>query len=507
VLKFNGGNGDRYVMFNTVDGNLSGGLGDQSVEFQDNLTGGIGYYEYNYCINLQAQCFNGEWPGGAYFLYNYIPDEGAVSEGWQGSGTISGGDRLKVNSITNNAAPTTSQYLYNGNTYLSTIDKCTGGSASGIGETCVLHTGGQKDGTFDLNTAGPHFTYVFMVDPAGLAQNSTISSGGYDPASGLVTLTLGAAPSFSAGALINVSSLTGTGAFASLDGGFYVTNVSGATVTYQAQKGLGAATLSGGSVGYEAPTQPITYAFNTGLVPGTSQSADGTGNFEVNGDPPNQIYQAVNVANNTLVVNLPNITGIGNGAYTLNAAILYFGLYTISTLHITDNFVSPSGALNCITTTWINGLDADINGTIGNGSGGAGDILTVTSITGARNNNLAAGARIYGGGIPSSGPGSNLIILPYGTGGTSGIGWTGSYIVYDLSSGTPTPANLNVAVSNASATGAYGTIRSDGTFAPGTLTISGNINLLSTATTHKQVAITVAGPLFNQGQCFGKSGA
>jgi hypothetical protein len=76
----------------------------------------------------------------------------------------------------------------------------------------------------------------------------TISSGTYNSTTGLVTLTMSAAVAFSAGDAIVVSSLTGTGAYAALDGTFTALSASGTTVTYNAGAGHGAATITGGSL-------------------------------------------------------------------------------------------------------------------------------------------------------------------------------------------------------------------------------------------------------------------
>ena len=76
----------------------------------------------------------------------------------------------------------------------------------------------------------------------------TISSGTFASATGVVTLTLSATALFSAGDAVTLSSLTGTGAYASLNGTWTVLSVSSVTVTLQATAGLGAATITGGSL-------------------------------------------------------------------------------------------------------------------------------------------------------------------------------------------------------------------------------------------------------------------
>lgn len=77
----------------------------------------------------------------------------------------------------------------------------------------------------------------------------TISSGTYNNTTGEVTLTMSASINFGPGDAIIVSSLTGTGAYASLNGTFTAdTGTAGTTVKYNAGASLGAATITGGSL-------------------------------------------------------------------------------------------------------------------------------------------------------------------------------------------------------------------------------------------------------------------
>jgi hypothetical protein len=79
----------------------------------------------------------------------------------------------------------------------------------------------------------------------------TISSGTYNDTTGVVTLTMSTAIAFEDGDGIVVSSLTGTGAYASLNGTFTAiepTDPGAVTVTYNAGAGLGASTITGGSL-------------------------------------------------------------------------------------------------------------------------------------------------------------------------------------------------------------------------------------------------------------------
>jgi hypothetical protein len=77
----------------------------------------------------------------------------------------------------------------------------------------------------------------------------TISSGTYDNTTGLVTLTMSAPITFGSGDSVILSALTGTGAFASLNGTWTTIDpTTGTTVSFLAPSGLGATTITGGSL-------------------------------------------------------------------------------------------------------------------------------------------------------------------------------------------------------------------------------------------------------------------
>jgi hypothetical protein len=76
----------------------------------------------------------------------------------------------------------------------------------------------------------------------------TISSGTYVTGTGVITLIMSAPAGFGAGDEAVISSLTGTGAYADLEGSWEVTNVAGSTVTLAGPPGAGAATITGGSL-------------------------------------------------------------------------------------------------------------------------------------------------------------------------------------------------------------------------------------------------------------------
>lgn len=89
------------------------------------------------------------------------------------------------------------------------------------------------------------FTNQLLVPYLG---SQTISSGTYNSTTGLVTLTMAVSQTFDAGDSITLASLTGTGGYASLDGTWTSTVVSGTTVEFVGPTGLGATTITGGTL-------------------------------------------------------------------------------------------------------------------------------------------------------------------------------------------------------------------------------------------------------------------
>ena len=88
------------------------------------------------------------------------------------------------------------------------------------------------------------FTNQLLVPYLGTL---TISSGTYVSATGVITLVMSAPVTFDAGDSVTLSALTGTGAFASLDGTWTALTASGTAVTLQGPVAAGAATITGGS--------------------------------------------------------------------------------------------------------------------------------------------------------------------------------------------------------------------------------------------------------------------
>lgn len=89
-----------------------------------------------------------------------------------------------------------------------------------------------------------------------------VSSGTYNNTTGVATVTLASAAGISAGDAFQLSSLTGTGAFASLNGTWTATQVAGAVVTFQAPAGLGATAITGGSFADGSQLSGLPTQFN-----------------------------------------------------------------------------------------------------------------------------------------------------------------------------------------------------------------------------------------------------
>lgn len=89
------------------------------------------------------------------------------------------------------------------------------------------------------------FTNQLLVPFEG---SLTISSGTYVSGTGVITLAMSAPITFGPGDSVTLASLTGTGAFASLDGTWTaLAGTTGSTVVLQGPVGAGAATITGGT--------------------------------------------------------------------------------------------------------------------------------------------------------------------------------------------------------------------------------------------------------------------
>ena len=90
----------------------------------------------------------------------------------------------------------------------------------------------------------------------------TISSGTYDNSTGAIALTMSAPINFGPGDAVVLSGLTGTGAYASLNGTYTaLPGTAGTTVNLAAASGLGAATITGGNLnpgGAAGDALPVT---------------------------------------------------------------------------------------------------------------------------------------------------------------------------------------------------------------------------------------------------------
>ena len=119
------------------------------------------------------------------------------------------------------------------------------GSRARIAVACDPTLIDLRGGPIGANVAWD-FTNQLLIPYEGTL---TITSGTYDNGTGLVTLVMSAPITFESGDSIDVGSLTGTGAFAGLDGTFTaIEPTGGTTVTYNAGAGVGASTITGGSL-------------------------------------------------------------------------------------------------------------------------------------------------------------------------------------------------------------------------------------------------------------------
>jgi photosystem II stability/assembly factor-like uncharacterized protein len=124
---------------------------------------------------------------------------------------------------------------WGGNIAASTSSNIIFASANGVQPYYTIN-GGTTWSPIDLTSAG-------VVNPY------TISSGTYNPSTGLVTLTMSSAASFSTEARFNVNGLSGAGTnLGNLNGNFTAVSASGSTVTYTAATGLGSITITGGNL-------------------------------------------------------------------------------------------------------------------------------------------------------------------------------------------------------------------------------------------------------------------
>lgn len=123
----------------------------------------------------------------------------------------------------------------------------------------------QNPGPLLGGSANTAFLPVGMI-LAYFPVHNTVSSGTYNNGTGDVVLTVSAPITYGVGGVITVAGLTGTGAFASLNGTFTTkATTSSTTVTYNAGAGLGASTITGGGI------TPPTITALTALAKAASQ--------------------------------------------------------------------------------------------------------------------------------------------------------------------------------------------------------------------------------------------
>jgi hypothetical protein len=256
--------------------------------------------------------------------------------------------------------------------------------------------------------------------------------------------------------------------------------------------------------------------FNTVVYPTGYMSLQNTTAFSfLGGNTYNQSITAGTLKNNVVVTNCAvsytnaQSCPTSGGYVTVNIALTEpFRLAKISSWTVQNNFVDPHGAQACIQTL---GSATGIVGTINNGSGGAGYLLTVTDYSQSASEPIYIYPYQY---ITSSADSAlsvsnatsvSYYVLPYGDGScnggtaTTGTGGDGTYCLHSPSGG---PLNL----ASASPASASQWITSNAPINPSPSTgptnpvLSGNTNLLDGS------SITIGGIQFNSGQCNGKSG-
>lgn len=170
------------------------------------------------------------------------------------------------------------------------------------------------------------------------AFSSLISSGAYNNTTGVVTLTLATAATFSAGASILIANLTGTGSFASLAGIFTAATVSanGLTVTYNAAISLGTSTITGGTLSVGSVYGNVGYDdFRAATASGSLQITDA--------DLVHQISALRSLNNYLFIVGDQSVKQIGN--ISLDATGLTT-LFTILTLSSDQGTIYPRSCLS-----------------------------------------------------------------------------------------------------------------------------------------------------------------
>ena len=118
------------------------------------------------------------------------------------------------------------------------------GSLARIAVACDPALVDLRGGTEYLPQVSWDFTNQLLVPYLGTL---TVSSGTYVSGTGVITLVMSAPVTFDAGDAVTLSGLSGSGAYAMLDGTWTSLTASGTAVTLQGPVGAGAATISGGS--------------------------------------------------------------------------------------------------------------------------------------------------------------------------------------------------------------------------------------------------------------------
>ena len=209
-----------------------------------------------------------------------------------------------------------------------------------------------------------------------------ITSGTYNSGTGAVVLTFGASPNLKVGASMLVSGLTGTGAFAGINGTYTITGVTGTTISFTASTGLGASTITGGIVnragitGFEQGLQCNSFTFNNvaTLFTDTCFLADNntvdTESFTVMDDFECDASQHGIIFNGSSGINIVNSYSLAAAGSGISFGSTFAGFASISNSQLRDS--SAYGILN-------NGTSGSVQITGNTISGNAGGNIAIGS--------------------------------------------------------------------------------------------------------------------------------
>lgn len=194
---------------------------------------------------------------------------GSIDIDTSGFGAYTGGGTMTYSigvgvDLNNNGAPNHSylRFKISGNEFIADSPS----SAIGVdlgGVDHVMVSDNQFDNIATLSTL-----------TGGAGGSYTISSGTYDNGTGVIALTvIGTITGTTAGDMMTMAALTGTGAFASFNNGEYeVISVVGQVITLQGDAAMGASSFTGGSVGPDFDSLDVSIINNTASLNGVAIS-------------------------------------------------------------------------------------------------------------------------------------------------------------------------------------------------------------------------------------------